>query len=309
MSSKLIICFAVIVLSAGALTQDQDKAESKAIAFLVREVPAWSTNNGCFSCHNNGDAARALYVATKKGYKPGVSALSDTTDWLARPTGWDSNKGDPGFSDKRLANIQFGAALVAAFDTGRLPLTMTSIEEAAKKIAADQEANGSWSIDLSNTTGSPATYGTPLATVMALKTLNRATSHTARTAARSAEVWLRRLTPINIPVAAAITFVAPDRAATEFILKAQTRDGGWGPYADSVPEAFDTALALLSLAASPREPRTQSAIRRGRAFLASIQNDDGSWPATTRPTGGESYAQMISTTGWATLALLETRGR
>jgi len=37
-----------------------DAAEARAVEFLVREVPAWSKNNGCFSCHNNGDAARAL---------------------------------------------------------------------------------------------------------------------------------------------------------------------------------------------------------------------------------------------------------
>jgi hypothetical protein len=48
-------------------------------------------------------------------------------------------------------------------------------------------------------------------------------------------------------------------------------------------------------------------IQRGRAFLLAQQNTDGSWPATTRPSGGDSYAQMMSTTGWATLAVLETR--
>lgn len=37
--------------------------ESKAIGVLQREVPKWSRENGCFSCHNNGDAARALFAA------------------------------------------------------------------------------------------------------------------------------------------------------------------------------------------------------------------------------------------------------
>jgi hypothetical protein len=48
-------------------------------------------------------------------------------------------------------------------------------------------------------------------------------------------------------------------------------------------------------------------IARGRAFLIATQRDDGGWPETTRPSGGTSYAQRISTTGWATLALLATR--
>ncbi len=57
-------------------------AEVKAIEFLVREVPAWSKNNGCFSCHNDGDAARALYAASRKGYEIPQNALSATTAWV-----------------------------------------------------------------------------------------------------------------------------------------------------------------------------------------------------------------------------------
>jgi hypothetical protein len=51
----------------------------------------------------------------------------------------------------------------------------------------------------------------------------------------------------------------------------------------------------------------KASIARGREFLAREQLADGSWPATTRPSGGDSYAQKISTTGWALLALLRTR--
>jgi hypothetical protein len=45
----------------------------------------------------------------------------------------------------------------------------------------------------------------------------------------------------------------------------------------------------------------------GRAFLLEAQLGDGSWVETTRPAGQQSYAQYISTTAWATLALLATR--
>ena len=92
----------------------------------------------------------------------------------------------------------------------------------------------------------------------------------------------------------------------DFLRRAQTSDGGWGPYADSPPEAFDSALALLALAEFRTEPRVPEMIQRGRGFLLATQLADGSWPATTRPSGGESYAQQISTTSWATLALLAT---
>ena len=35
-------------------------------------------------------------------------------------------------------------------------------------------------------------------------------------------------------------------------------------------------------------------IQRGRAYLLATQQPDGSWPETTRPRGGESYAQVSS---------------
>src|SRR5580765_3482098 len=93
---------------------DPITAEKNAIAFLSREVPAWSRANGCFSCHNNGDGARALYVASKHGYRFSRQVLDDTSHWLGNPAQWDKNKGDPGFSDQRLANLQFAAALAGA---------------------------------------------------------------------------------------------------------------------------------------------------------------------------------------------------
>ncbi|MEE8142163.1 MAG: hypothetical protein V3T77_03615, partial [Planctomycetota bacterium] len=93
-------------------------AESRAISYLAAEVPAWSKDNHCFSCHNNGDGARALYTAQQLSYPVPVEALTDTTEWLVQPLEWDNNRGNPGFSDKRLARIQFAASLVEAFEAG-----------------------------------------------------------------------------------------------------------------------------------------------------------------------------------------------
>ena len=49
----------------------------------------------------------------------------------------------------------------------------------------------------------------------------------------------------------------------------------------------------------------QASIARGREFLIRDQLPDGSWPETTRPARQESYAQRISTTAWAALALMQ----
>jgi Prenyltransferase and squalene oxidase repeat. len=81
------------------------------------------------------------------------------------------------------------------------------------------------------------------------------------------------------------------------ILRAQSSDGGWGPNPMAASEPFDTAVVLLAL-------RDAKAVARGRAFLIARQRPDGGWPETTRPAGAQSYAQHISTTAWAALALL-----
>jgi hypothetical protein len=296
-----------------------ENAESKAVEFLQRHVAAWRRENGCFSCHNNGDAARALYAAMREGYSIRADVLAETTAWLARPALWDENKGDPGFNDKRLANLQFGAALVAAFDAGKWN-DRTALSEAAQRIVADQGADGAWHIEPGNAVGSPATYGTTVATYIGLQTLGRASLNATDQAIRKARTWLRKQEPTNIPAAAtlilACTLEPSDEndarkkvASLGAIQRAQSNDGGWGPYADAPSEPFDTAVVLLALSKTPDASGVAAMIARGRRFLALRQNADGGWPATTRPPGGESYAQSISTTGWATLALLATRKR
>ena len=82
-----------------------------------------------------------------------------------------------------------------------------------------------------------------------------------------------------------------------------------GPYLKSAPEPFDTAIAILSLVQQSKRPDVKQQIEAGRAYLTSCQLTDGSWPETTRPSGAESYAQRISTTAWATLAMLAARGK
>ena len=71
--------------------------------------------------------------------------------------------------------------------------------------------------------------------------------------------------------------------------------------------AVFTAVAILALISPGDREDDRAPIRRGRSYLLAQQQPDGSWPETTRPSGGESYPQRLSTAGWATAALLETR--
>src|SRR5437870_1434504 len=116
--------------------------EQRAAAFLAREVPQWRPKNGCYSCHNNGDAARPLYAARRAGWEFPAEALRQTEDWLRQPGRWDNN-GDEKYSDKGLARIQFSSALVEAL--GDPPSSDSKpLQEAAALVARDQQPDGSW---------------------------------------------------------------------------------------------------------------------------------------------------------------------
>ncbi len=296
-------------------TPASTNAEARAVAFLVREVPLWRREHPCYSCHNNGDAARALIAAAERGHQT-REALADTLEWLSQPERWDTNKQGGGFEDLGLARIQFAAAATDARLAGMAP--ETALMGAAAIVAQDQDEDGAWRLDVSQSIGSPATYGTALATSSARRTLAAAGRSSDALQIARADRWLRTTPVATVLDAAAVTLglgTAGDDAANKqratclaIIKKGQAPDGGWGPYVTAPSEPFDTAVVMLALASL--EPSLakewREAVERGRAYLLKQQLPDGSWPETTRPARQESYAQRISTSAWATLAVLST---
>ncbi len=316
----LCICNATILSAAD--DSPTDRAIKQAVSFLQKEVPAWEPENHCFSCHNNGDGARALYTAMRKGFTVADEALTATTLWLDVPNRWKENGPDGEFSDKKLAAIQFAFALSAAVDHGadndREPL-----QPAAELVAALQTKEGSWDVDSGGLVGTPVTYGKYLATAVSRKILMQADQRRYQEALNKSQEWLRANHPKSVLDSAAAVFdttwldAQDDREMLADILQllaeGQSPDGGWGPFKNSQPEVFDTAIVLLALVRLSRSVPIDNGktiwtnrIERGRNFLIAEQLEDGSWIETTRPSGSVSYAQRMSTTGWATLALLST---
>jgi squalene cyclase len=284
--------------------------EEAAVAYLLREVPRWFPENACFSCHHNGDGARALYAAKGRGYAVSPQALEKTTLWLIRPEEWDKGEADPVFRDKKLARIQYSAALAAAVEIG-LVQDKRVLRRAAESLLPYQEADGSWQVDAGASIGSPATYGTALATYLVLRTLKFAGSNRLAAAIARAEEWFRTMQPQSVPDLAAALLAAPGpgpkgKALADKLVEAQGSDGGWGPQRFAPSQPFDTALVLLALSSSALAGQAAHALHRGRQFLLRTQLPNGGWPETTRPPGARSYAQHVSTSAWATLALLAT---
>ncbi|MBY0397955.1 MAG: hypothetical protein K2X91_16000, partial [Thermoleophilia bacterium] len=191
-----------------------------------------------------------------------------------------------------------------------------ALRAAAERLARDQSADGSWPIeDGQGSIGTPAAYGRPLATLVARDALAAADPGRFREPIAKADAWLRARPVARVMDASTYLLAFPrddGPKATQALatLRAgRSADGGWGPFVDAPPEPFDTALALIALARRPPTDESKGWIAAGRAYLARSQADDGSWPETTRPAGLESYAQRLSTAGWATLALLSTAPR
>jgi hypothetical protein len=285
-----------------------------AAAFLRGEVDAWQPENGCWSCHNQGDAARALYVRASR-LRPLRDPVPETTRWLQQPAEWQKNGGEGPTSDRKLARLQFAAALVAARDAG-VEVEARVLLEAADLLARDQAASGAWGEDTAGLLGSPITWGPVLATRSARHTLRAVSPSRFAVQIARAERWLGQVTPATVLDAAAMLLALPladieatrrqKRAALAVLERGQGSDGGWGPGEKSPPEVFDTALAVIALSRHAGEPGVRTRIARGRGFLLATQQADGGWPETTRPAGGTSYAHRISTSGWALEALAAT---
>lgn len=296
-------------------TSPEEKALGRAVAYLSREVPHWQTKNKCYSCHNNGDAARALAMAKQYGFAIDNNAFSETGRWLSHPERWKHNGGEGASNDRKLASIQFSAALVELINAETLKNRHVLLP-AATIVARYQSSDGSWKIDADGSIGSPVTYGQFLATTMSLHTLTAVDDQHFIAEIKQARRWLRAKKPKTVLDAAAVLIGLgshSDVAAAEqreycvtLIRKGQHKSGGWGPFVTSPAEAFDTAVVLLGLSQSDDSADRAALIQRGRQYLLQVQYDDGSWLETTRPAGAESYAQRVSTTAWATIALLKT---
>lgn len=297
-----------------------EAAVARSLRSLERESAAWSREKHCFSCHHNGDAARALFEAKRRGLPVKTESLAETLVWLSKPADWSKPAAEKpaggaagGADNLALARLQFANAALAAVNAGLIS-DHRVVRTAAAEILKDQADDGLWRVDDSGFPGAPVTYGARLATLTAIRVLEAADNNALEPNIERAYRAMYSA-PIEsvLDAAVALLTLAGDprphedlrKRAIELIRKAQNRDGGWGPFAESRSEPFDTALVVLALApAAKRRPELAKLAAAGAAHLVQTQTAEGLWPATTRPAGSESYAEQTSTRAWATLALM-----
>ena len=105
----LLVHTSAMVQGATPIVSNQQLRPSleRAIEFLGSQVPAWPRENQCFSCHHQGDGARALASARAQGWKLPVETLDSSQQWLEKLEDWYLQKGDPNAKDPLLADLQF----------------------------------------------------------------------------------------------------------------------------------------------------------------------------------------------------------
>jgi squalene cyclase len=248
-------------------------------------------------------------------YAVTAETLTPTAAWLEKPEDWGKS-GQTGFGDQKLARIQFASALADAIDVGVVK-DKTLLKRAAELLLTHQEADGSWQVDAPGATPSAVTYGPVLATFMARRALERADDARFKDAIARADAWLGSADIRSAVNAAAVVLSlesrtdAPSKAsvdrALDALLNAQNNDGGWGPFPKTPAQPFETAMALLALNAVRARSGIESRIAKGRAFLVSVQFEDGGWPSAVESAAGGTYARHMSTSAWATQALLATK--
>ena len=305
-----------LIVSTSLLADRQREAVIEATQYLKTEALSWRTENACFSCHNNGDAMRALFECSTSPLPFRTSQWKESLLWLEAPRKWKEANSTEVKLSPALAIIQFGNTMLAAEKKGLLSVDEDRHRRAANSLIETQHPEGYWALEAIGHLGSPATYGNQLGTAMALRVLENSGSKQAEAAIQKSIRWIAQMQPqANIDLAAGVEILKRSdksdhiklaKTWTQLLVQQQNKNGSWGPYASRFGEPFDTAIALLAVApfvSLHSEYRT--ALNRGRQFLIDTQESTGGWPETTRPSGGNSYAQHISTSAWALEALVQ----
>lgn len=239
--------------------------------------------------------------------------MRELLSWLNQPDEWLKSTSEGVGESPILTYIQFGTARAEAVNAGIMfpaPKVETKIFQ---KLVSTQSEAGFWHLEPEGNVGSPGTYGNALASYQAISLLKSAPSKIYGSTIQRCYHWAAGFEPKATIDVAAIALILSDADSAPWkqrsktwrlhLLKSQNQDGGWGPFPNRFSEVFDTAIASIALSQRSHIDENRDHLKQARTFLIGTQEEDGGWPETTRPTGGVSYAQHISTTSWALIAL------
>ncbi|WP_422929074.1 prenyltransferase/squalene oxidase repeat-containing protein [Singulisphaera sp. PoT] len=301
----------------------------RAIGYLQDESADWLKTRKCAACHHVPMPLWALGEAKRYGYAIDEKYLADTAESLlgsdekllaTRIFPNPAEKPDPRPQGRGL-NMGLPMLAVAARTLPSPPAGQgRSLTRIAEEIVRKQQADGSW--EFFATLRRPPineSQATDVAWIIMALDDEKDAPEAQRAALAKARAWLESAKDADLHQDKALRVILGVRSGKsaeglrptiDELLALQRPDGGWS---QTVPEprsdAFATGQTLYALALAGFSP-DRIEVRRGIDFLVANQDDDGSWPMTSRstPNGLPGGAKLLSpitcaASSWATLAL------
>jgi Squalene-hopene cyclase N-terminal domain len=300
-----------------------DATIQRGLAFLSKDAQAWRDEHNCASCHHAGLIVWSMFEAKERGHAIDEQVLTDLTKWVAESGDGKTGVPRPANVPKALNTkaVLFALALVANPEPDAI--SQQGIKLLLETVKGDQTENGSWA---SWPETRPPIFGNSDETMTALATLSlipaaAAGDESAKVARDKGVQWLTETATDDDPQSIAMRLVLWRRLnrpagecmpLVQHIKERQNSDGGWSQAKDMPSDAWATGQALYALAHAGLKADSP-AIARGRAFLVRTQQENGSWPMTSRPMkpGGEGAKSLIPITGaggaWAVLGLVRSQ--
>ncbi len=303
-------------------------AVEKGLRRLEAGAANYTTNRQCFSCHHQTSAILPFVSAQKRGFMVAPEKLRQQVEFTLdtfRP---------------KLEQVAKGQGVGGSNTTAAYALfTLEAVDHPPDKVTSAlvkfllirQRADGEWPA----VTKRPPSEGSPFTNAaLALRVLKTygpegkddeakdLLSRRDKALARGRE-WLLTNKPTDTEdkvfhlraLVSADVKPARIKAARDQLLGEQKDDGSWAQLADKPGDAYATGHVLMALRAAGLEV-THLAYQKGAKYLLQTQRADGAWIVETRSRpvqtffdngdpGGKSQFISFTSTGWATLALLE----
>lgn len=268
----------------------------KALPYIEEHGVKWMETRRCTTCHHSTFMVWSLNAANSRGVDVDATKLADWNAWTRDPNaifGLCQIERSPQPAEKSLLDnpdavtqLLLGSALVSG-PASRDEAELEWARSMSASLLAAQQPDGSWKPGgqlpgqkrpLSETT-EVSTYWSLAALHLSIPGDDRVVSAQSRaephlqgtTGGLSTEWWAARLTWAKQAGRDDIVIACRDK-----LLEGQRPDGGWGWLLADESDALGTGIAVSALRLAGVES-DDTVVEAAIAFLASTQNDDGSW--------------------------------
>lgn len=316
--AALLVLFVPLSLCAaeGAPAPPVRPAVERGMQFLQKEAYRWKAAKGCAACHHAATMIWSFNEAKARGYSVDEAALTEITAW-AFPNMQENVRVDQA-PPRNVINL---GAVYTLMSVETAPAAKTPKQDdplaAARRalvrhITTKQIADGSWGVplDLRVPLGGPPEDIAILSRIALLQSGDDST--TVTTCLKKAADWLavnqdkgsrqaRNLRLLmNLREAKPAGELNPVIAS---IKTEQNADGGWSQTPEMTSDAYATGQSLYVLGRAGVKP-DDPGMARGVEFLTRTQQENGSWPMTSRVKAKDMTPITATGAAWAVLGLV-----